>query len=146
VPTTLLRMSLNSWQDGTEEIVPHQIVKEYIQSTAVKTGVDDVTLYNTRVDSVTKQGHKWHIHTTTLLRDDSPALTAARSWVSSQMACVVDLKLTDDRISTLLWSLQATTMPAKYRRFKVLMPGREHGHRVSSTRRVIALQKAIATR
>jgi len=81
VPTTLLRMSLNSWRDGTEEIVQHQIIKEYIQTTSIKTGVDDNTLYNTRVDSVVKQGHKWQVSTSTLLRDDSLAHITGQSWV-----------------------------------------------------------------
>jgi len=101
VPTTLLRMSLNSWRDGTEDIVPHDIVKEYIQTTSSKTGVEAITLYNTRVDSIAKQGHKWQVQTTTLSQDNSSNPTTSQSWVRSQIARPANPELMKDRSLTL---------------------------------------------
>jgi cation diffusion facilitator CzcD-associated flavoprotein CzcO len=75
-------MTLNSWKSGTPEIVQHNVLKEYIQDTASKTGLDAITLYNTRVEHAAKQGSKWHVETTTLSKSDSGKLgKISRAWV-----------------------------------------------------------------
>ncbi|KAH6639041.1 dimethylaniline monooxygenase [Boeremia exigua] len=71
VATPLLETTLNKFPPGTEDFVSHSVLKDYIQNTAVKTEVADVTHYNTEVQNVSKVGDKWAVQTTTLqTRDD----------------------------------------------------------------------------
>jgi hypothetical protein len=65
----LLRTKLNAWPEGTPHYVNHSVLKEYIQDTSNKAGVDDVTIYGALVTEVYKQGHEWHVHWTTLHED-----------------------------------------------------------------------------
>lgn len=58
-----MTLTLNSWPAGTEQIVPHNILAEYIQNTAEKTGVNAVILFNTRVEQVYKEEGSWVIKT-----------------------------------------------------------------------------------
>lgn len=69
VPTPLLRTTLNPWPDETPDFVSHEILKEYIQDTAKKSGVHEVTLYECRVTNIHKQGLKWKVTWTELYRD-----------------------------------------------------------------------------
>ncbi|TVY45229.1 Flavin-containing monooxygenase [Lachnellula subtilissima] len=78
VPTGLMKTTLNSWPPGTEQIVRHNVLAEYIQDTAAKTGVDGITRYNTRVDRVEKRGDYWEVRTTTLDPDTLEKKT--RDW------------------------------------------------------------------
>lgn len=58
-----MTLTLNSWPAETEQIVPHNILAEYIQNTAEKTGVNAVILFNTRVEQVYKEEGSWVIKT-----------------------------------------------------------------------------------
>ncbi|PYI23927.1 pantothenate transporter [Aspergillus violaceofuscus CBS 115571] len=69
VETTLMRVKLNSWPEGTPEFVSHTVMKEYIQDTSRKAGADGVTIYGARVTGVKKDGHKWHVTWSTLRED-----------------------------------------------------------------------------
>ncbi|KAJ5313290.1 uncharacterized protein N7443_000174 [Penicillium atrosanguineum] len=66
VSTPLLRTKLNAWPEGTPHYVNHNVLKEYIQDTSKKTGVDDVTIYGALVKQVYKEDQNWHVHWTTL--------------------------------------------------------------------------------
>lgn len=66
-----MELTLNSWKPNTAPIVKHNVLKEYIQDTSVKSGVDPVTLYNTRVEHVSKVHNKWQVQTSTLAVDTS---------------------------------------------------------------------------
>ncbi len=79
IPTGLMKMTLNSWPPGTEQIVRHNILAEYIQDTAAKTGVDEVAQYNTKVEHVSKEGDHWKVRTSTLDGDKVEKIT--RDWV-----------------------------------------------------------------
>ncbi|PYH42507.1 putative FAD dependent oxidoreductase [Aspergillus saccharolyticus JOP 1030-1] len=70
VETTLMRVKLNAWPEGTPEFVSHKVMKEYIQDTSRKAGADGVTIYGARVTSVRKDGHKWHVTWTTLQEEE----------------------------------------------------------------------------
>jgi hypothetical protein len=62
---------LNRFPAGTEDFVSHQVLGDYIQDTAAKTRVDEITQYDTEVRKVTKTGEKWIVETTTLHTDDN---------------------------------------------------------------------------
>ncbi|PMD40932.1 dimethylaniline monooxygenase [Hyaloscypha variabilis F] len=66
VPTGLMKITLNSWPPGTEQNVRHNILAEYIQDTAAKTGVNEVAHFNTKVEHVVKEGGHWKVQTSTL--------------------------------------------------------------------------------
>ncbi len=61
VSTPLLRTKLNAWPDGTLPYVNHHVLKEYIQDTAKKAGVEAATIYGALVTSVFKKEQKWHV-------------------------------------------------------------------------------------
>ncbi|RAL10181.1 putative FAD dependent oxidoreductase [Aspergillus homomorphus CBS 101889] len=70
VETTLMRVKLNAWPEGTPEFVSHTVMKAYIQDTSRRAGADGVTIYGTRVTRVSKDGHKWHVTWSTLQKDE----------------------------------------------------------------------------
>jgi hypothetical protein len=70
VSTRLLETTLNEFPAGTEDFVSHQVLGDYIQDTAAKTRVDEITQYDTEVRKVTKTGERWIVETTTLHTDD----------------------------------------------------------------------------
>ncbi|TVY19863.1 Flavin-containing monooxygenase ustF2 [Lachnellula arida] len=78
VPTGLMKTTLNSWPPGTEQIVRHNVLAEYIQDTAAKTGVEGITQYNTKVERVEKRGEYWDVRTLTLDADTLEKKT--RDW------------------------------------------------------------------
>ncbi|KAL2020839.1 hypothetical protein VTK56DRAFT_7932 [Thermocarpiscus australiensis] len=71
VPTYLMATALGPWPEGTEPMVSHEILEQYIQTLARNHGVDAVTLYHTRVDEArkTRDGTKWEIRSVTLEKD-----------------------------------------------------------------------------
>lgn len=69
VSTPLLRTTLNDWPEGTPDFVKHNVLKEYIQDTARKTGSEDNTIYGALVTQVSKIGDKWHVTYKTLQED-----------------------------------------------------------------------------
>jgi cation diffusion facilitator CzcD-associated flavoprotein CzcO len=71
VSTRLLETTLNRFPAGTEDFVSHQVLRDYIQDTAAKTRVDEITQYDTEVRKVMKIGEKWTVETTTLHTDDN---------------------------------------------------------------------------
>ncbi|KAL3462835.1 major facilitator superfamily domain-containing protein [Aspergillus heterothallicus] len=70
VSTPLMRVTLNAWPEGTPDFVSHNVMKEYIQDTAKKTRVEDITIYGARVKNVSKQGHSWQVTWSTLEQED----------------------------------------------------------------------------
>lgn len=69
VSTPLLRTRLNAWPDGTPHYVNHRVLKEYIQDTSNKAGVDNVTKFGALVTSVYKSGPEWNVHWSSLHED-----------------------------------------------------------------------------
>ncbi|KAH7007716.1 FAD dependent oxidoreductase [Ilyonectria destructans] len=65
VPTELLEVSLNSWKPNTESFVDHHVLAEYVQDTAFKTGVLNITQFNTQVQYVKKHQSQWEVQTST---------------------------------------------------------------------------------
>lgn len=66
VGTRMLETTLNQFPNGTEDFVSHAVLKDYIQDTAVKTGVHELTQYDTEVKNISKEGAKWIVETATL--------------------------------------------------------------------------------
>jgi ACS family pantothenate transporter-like MFS transporter len=79
VVTRLLETTLSPFPPGTPDVVSHSVLKEYIQDTAVKTGVDEITKYDTEVKELSKSGDEWVVESVTLARDSSNVLTATSS-------------------------------------------------------------------
>jgi ACS family pantothenate transporter-like MFS transporter len=77
VSTRLLETTLNKFPAGTEDFVSHQVLRDYIQDTAAKTRVDEVTQYDTEVRKVRKIGEKWTVETTTLHTDENGEVSKA---------------------------------------------------------------------
>ncbi|KAH8731955.1 dimethylaniline monooxygenase [Phaeosphaeriaceae sp. PMI808] len=75
VSTRLLETTLNPFPTGTEEFVSHNVLKDYIQDTAIRTGVHEVTRYDTDVSNLSKTENSWIVKTTTLQIDDSGKIT-----------------------------------------------------------------------
>jgi hypothetical protein len=86
VSTRLLETTLNQFPPGTEDFVTHKVLCDYIQATAVSTGVDEVTHYDTDVRSVTKTGKSWKVETATLQNDENGLL---KRHVSFQVSMIV---------------------------------------------------------
>ncbi|KAM5349413.1 hypothetical protein ACJ41O_005918 [Fusarium nematophilum] len=82
VPTTLLYSSLRLWPPGTEENVSHWDIERYLQDLSSENGLDDFTLYNTRVEDAKKSvdGKKWILRTVTLLSGGGDPRIAERRW------------------------------------------------------------------
>ncbi|KAJ4293517.1 hypothetical protein N0V90_008800 [Kalmusia sp. IMI 367209] len=68
VGTRLLTTTLNPFPAGTEDYVSHSVLRDYIQDTAVKTGVHDITRYDTEVKHLFKVGSQWVVETVTFRR------------------------------------------------------------------------------
>ncbi|KAF7557176.1 hypothetical protein G7Z17_g874 [Cylindrodendrum hubeiense] len=82
VPTTLLYSSLGPWPQGTEDITGHKQIKSYLQGLSTQHGVDDVTVFHTRVDDARKSddGKHWNLRTVTLLKGDGSPRVLERTW------------------------------------------------------------------
>lgn len=68
VGTRLLATTLNPFPAGTEDYVSHSVLKDYIQETAIKTGVERIIHYDTDVKNLSKANGKWKVETVTLER------------------------------------------------------------------------------
>jgi MFS transporter, ACS family, pantothenate transporter len=67
--------------------VRHNVLAEYIQDTAVKTGVHEKTVYDTEVKLVTKDGNIWSVETSTW--DVAKRETTLRTWVCNALTVSV---------------------------------------------------------
>jgi hypothetical protein len=75
VSTRLLETTLGRFPTGTEDYVSHAVLKDYIQNTAIETGVHKMTHYNTAVKKVTKIGKSWNVTTITIQAGESGRVT-----------------------------------------------------------------------
>jgi ACS family pantothenate transporter-like MFS transporter len=66
VPTRLLETTLNAFPPGTPDFVSHSVLGAYIQDTAVKTGIHQVTQYDTEVKKLSKRRNEWILEAATL--------------------------------------------------------------------------------
>jgi hypothetical protein len=108
-----MEMKLNQWRPGTAPIVSHEVIAEYIQDTAFKSGVGSCIRYNTRVEHAFKQANKWLLETSTLnTNGPSNCKKVNNIWVCSALDLLTDMWLSEFRSSTLLSLLQADIMPA----------------------------------
>jgi ACS family pantothenate transporter-like MFS transporter len=64
-----MRTKLNAWLPGTPDFVSHRILKDYIQDTARKTGVEGLTIYGAKVKELKKSGDQWALTYSTLRKD-----------------------------------------------------------------------------
>ncbi|KAL1597078.1 hypothetical protein SLS60_008660 [Paraconiothyrium brasiliense] len=88
VGTRLLTTTLNPFPAGTEDYVSHSVLKDYIQDTAVVTGVERITHYDTEVKHLSKFNGKWRVETVALERQPT-GIVERRSTTSTFDAVVV---------------------------------------------------------
>ncbi|KAF2206023.1 FAD dependent oxidoreductase [Delitschia confertaspora ATCC 74209] len=87
VSTPLLETTLNRFPPGTPDFVSHSVLREYIQEIATKTGVLDVTRFDTEVKNVWKSGSQWLVNAVTLKSDNSGKVS--RSWTLEEFDSVI---------------------------------------------------------
>ncbi|SPJ73697.1 related to monooxygenase [Fusarium torulosum] len=82
VPTSLLYSNLGSWPEGTEDITGHANIQSYLQGLSKQHGVDDATVFQTRVEEVTKSDddNYWNLRTITLHKGDGEPKLTERNW------------------------------------------------------------------
>lgn len=82
VPTTLMRSTLLKWPEGTPDFVSQDSIDKYIQDLSVYTGVHEHVLFDTTVDSVSKDpdSGKWMVRTRTLRKTGSDYEFLGRTW------------------------------------------------------------------
>jgi thioredoxin reductase len=82
VPTSLLYSNLGPWPKGTEDITSHVNIQNYLQGLSKEHGVDNVTIFNTRVEDAKKSedGSHWAIRTITHLKGDGQPRFLERNW------------------------------------------------------------------
>ncbi|EWY85625.1 hypothetical protein FOYG_12765 [Fusarium oxysporum NRRL 32931] len=82
VPTSLLYSNLGPWPKGTEDITGHETIQSYLQSLSKEFGVDDATVFHTRVEDVKKSDDEahWNIRTITLLKGEGEPRIIERNW------------------------------------------------------------------
>ncbi|KAF4449038.1 hypothetical protein F53441_7688 [Fusarium austroafricanum] len=82
VPTSLLYSSLSPWPNGTEDITGHATIQSYLQGLSKQFGVDDATVFHTRVEQAYKSedGSHWSLRTLTLLKGDGQPRLIERNW------------------------------------------------------------------
>ncbi|KAF3384477.1 Thiol-specific monooxygenase [Penicillium rolfsii] len=85
VPTSLLRTTLNAWPQGTPPYVRHDVLKDYIQDTSKKAGVDKATIYGASVTKIYKEGSQWHVAWSSLHED-----LESEELVESQNSAIFD--------------------------------------------------------
>jgi hypothetical protein len=93
VSTPLLETKLNTWPKGTEPYVRHFVLKDYIQDTAKKAGVDDVTKYGAQVTKVYKEGSKWTVKWSTLNENEEDVVENAESAVRHHILIVLFISI-----------------------------------------------------
>jgi hypothetical protein len=55
--------------------VTHAVLKDYIQTTALTTGVQEITQYNTEVREISKSDNMWKVDTATLQANSAGTFT-----------------------------------------------------------------------
>lgn len=61
-----MKTTLNSWPVGTPDFTTHDILKDYIQETSRRTGVEEITKYGARVSNIRKENGRWQLSYSTL--------------------------------------------------------------------------------
>ncbi|KAH6683996.1 flavin-binding monooxygenase-like-domain-containing protein [Halenospora varia] len=69
IPTSLLGLKGSPWKEGTPDYVKHEVILEYIRDFARENDVERFIQFNTRVEEVAKEGDKWHVKTSTLVKE-----------------------------------------------------------------------------
>lgn len=82
-----MQLQANAWKQGTEDFVSHRVLKEYIQDTVAKTGIDSLIRYNTRVKHVEKRGKTWNVLAAELLQTEKGVEIIESNQVSSFVPC-----------------------------------------------------------
>ncbi|EFX02193.1 FAD dependent oxidoreductase [Grosmannia clavigera kw1407] len=84
VPIELLEVSLNKWKPNTQSFSTHDVLSDYIQDTAAKTGVTERTMFDTKVVSIKKDRDVWQVTTSTW--DHTTKNATTRDWTFDAVA------------------------------------------------------------
>ncbi|KAI0479203.1 hypothetical protein GGR56DRAFT_665042 [Xylariaceae sp. FL0804] len=73
VPTTLMRSSLLSWPEGTDDFVDQGDVRRYVEDIARRHGVIEHIHFSTKVENISKLegSNRWTVSTSRLLKTES---------------------------------------------------------------------------
>jgi cation diffusion facilitator CzcD-associated flavoprotein CzcO len=82
VPTTLMRSTLLNWPEGTPDFVSQDRIDQYIRDLSIYSGANEHVLFDTSVDSITKniKSGKWVVRTRTLRKTGSDYEFLGRRW------------------------------------------------------------------
>ncbi|KAF7554074.1 hypothetical protein G7Z17_g3144 [Cylindrodendrum hubeiense] len=82
IPTNLMFASLKPWIEHTDDYVGHSAVEQYLQELSQTSGVNDVTIYKTRVEDARKieDGKGWRLRTITLDESSTSNRVIERAW------------------------------------------------------------------
>ncbi|KAH7183670.1 uncharacterized protein B0J16DRAFT_357148 [Fusarium flagelliforme] len=82
IPTSLLYSNLGPWPKDTEDITGRANIQSYLQGLSNEFGVDDATVFHTRVEDAKKSddGSQWNLRTITLLKGDGLPRLLERNW------------------------------------------------------------------
>ena len=117
VSTIEMEMACQRWKPETAEFVPHHVMADYIQDSAIDNGIIDSISFSTRVNSVRKVGKRWEVGTSRL-SEAGGTLGVTESTEASNIAMLFDIDLTKHSISTLLLQPMATIMLVISRRYQ----------------------------
>ena len=110
----MLELKESPWKENTEDYVNHRLVLEYIRSFARNNDVEKVVKYNTRVERVEKQGSKWVLSTSTLVKEGTERGRLEYDTEVSDEGNKVESCADMARNLTPLSWLQATITPPKF--------------------------------
>lgn len=123
-----MRVKLNAWPEGTPDFVSHSVMKEYIQDTSLKTGVQDITIYGARVKNISKEGGSWEVTWSRLEQEDDGLTEREQIWVGFYAYTCTTLRLIRldvRRCCCCLWTLPyaSSTGYSRSRRSKSALAG-----------------------
>ncbi|CAG7561988.1 unnamed protein product [Fusarium equiseti] len=83
IPTSLLYSNLGSWPKNTDDITGRANIQSYLQGLSKEFGVDDATVFRTRVEDAKKSddGSQWNLRTISLLKGAGQPRLVERNWV-----------------------------------------------------------------
>lgn len=92
VPIAMSEFKNQPWEHGTPDFVNHQLVKNYIQAAAPRSGPQTSYLYITRVERMWRRESKWQVQSTALERAANGNVKKSRRVRVRDETCIVTLK------------------------------------------------------
>jgi cation diffusion facilitator CzcD-associated flavoprotein CzcO len=92
-----MRTKLAAWPVGTDDFVPHHVLKDYIQKVSLDNGVDATTRYGTRVTELRKLRDSWNLTYSTRRKDSVTGhVQPAKAKEVPKGTCLVEESILND--------------------------------------------------